>query len=343
MKLSRLLLALAVVGCLVGVAYVGQAPEPAGAHMAAAAQKFLDSLQPDQKAACTFAFDDKERTNWAFVPLEKDKQPTRKGLRLEKMTDEQKAAALDLLRAGTSPSGYTKATTIMSLENILKELEAGKGPVRNPGWYFFTVFGTPSKMGKWGWRVEGHHLSLNFTLDGGKLVSATPAFFGANPATVMDGPRKGLQTLPEAEGLARELFLALDQDQRAAALQRDQFKEPLAQKAAPVVGEPKGVPGAKMNEKQRGLLERLIEAYTKRMPPDIGEAEWKEAQDAGLDKVYFAWTGGSEPGEPHTYRVQGPTFLIEFLNVQKDSGGNPANHIHSCWRSTHGDFGIGSE
>ncbi len=98
-----------------------------------------------------------------------------------------------------------------------------------------------------------------------------------------------------------------------------------------------------MNEKQRRLLERLIKAYTDRMPPDIGAAERKDAEVAGLDKVYFAWAGGSEPGQPHTYRVQGPTFLIEFLDVQKDSAGNPANHIHSCWRNTHGDFGTPSE
>src|SRR5262249_54171239 len=147
-------------------------------------------------------FDSKERTNWHFVPLQdKEKRPTRKGLPLGEMNEEQRKAALALVSAGTSPEGDKKATTIMSLETILRELERGGAMVRDPAWYFFTVFGTPSKTGKWGWRVEGHHLSLNFTLDGGKVISATPAFFGANPATVMQGPRKGLRTLPEAEDL----------------------------------------------------------------------------------------------------------------------------------------------
>src|SRR5262249_55392747 len=157
-KLYRLLLVLLLTAGLVGVAYVGQTAEPTGARMAAAAQKFLDTLKDDQKAKASFDFDDKERINWHFVPLQDaDKKPTRKGLRLEEMSAEQKETALGLLRAGTSTRGYTSATTIMSLENILRDLEKGSGPVRNPGWYFFTVFGKPSRTAKWGWRVEGHH------------------------------------------------------------------------------------------------------------------------------------------------------------------------------------------
>jgi hypothetical protein len=342
MRLNRLLLALLLAAALAGVAYVSQAPESAGAKMTAAATKFLDSLGDDQRQKAVFDFDSKERVNWQFVPREDArKQPTRKGLRLEEMNEAQKQAALDLLRAGTSRDGYAKATTIMSLESILRELEMGKGPTRNPGWYFFTVFGKPSREGKWGWRVEGHHLSLNFTLDRDQVVSATPAFFGANPATVMAGERKGLRTLPQADDLARELLNALDPEQRAVALQRKEFGEPKAGQVEADVGEPKGLAGAKMNDRQRDLLWKLIVAYADRMPPDIAEAQLKEAREAGLDKIYFAYAGGADPGEPHTYRVHGPGFVIEFLNVQKDSAGNPANHIHSVWRNLKGDFGLG--
>jgi len=341
MRAHRLLLALLAVGSLVGVAYVNQATEPTGVKMAHAAERFLGTLGPEQKAKATFAFDDKERTDWDFVPLQdKDKKPTRKGVKLEDMSNEQREAALALLRTGTSGDGYTKATTIMSLEAILRELEEGKGPVRNPGWYFFTVFGTPSKTGKWGWRVEGHHLSLNFTLDGGKVVSSTPAFFGANPATVMEGKREGLCTLASAEDLARELFLALSEDDKKAAGLDKQFPEVQSHSTAPRVGKPIGLAGEKMNEKQRNLLAKLIDAYAERMPPEVQEAEMKQVRDAGLDKVYFAFAGGAEPGKPHTYRVQGPTFVIEFLNVQADGAKHPANHIHSCWRSIKGDFGL---
>src|SRR5208283_3192623 len=161
--------------------------------------------------------------------------------------------------------GFTKATTIMSLEAILRDLEKGGAMVRNPEWYFFSVFGTPSKTGKWGWRVEGHHLSLNFTLDRGTVVSSTPAFFGANPAVVKAGDRKGLQTLPEAEEPVRELYTSLDDDQKKVVAHKDRFPETAAKATAPKVGAPVGLAAAKMNEKQRGVLLKVLKGYANRM------------------------------------------------------------------------------
>jgi hypothetical protein len=340
MKLARMVLALLLVAALAGVAYVRQANESAGSKMANAAEKFLASLSAEQKAKAQFDFDSPERFNWHFVPLQDSKKrPTRKGLRLEEMAAEQKEAARALLAAGTSSDGYAKATTIMSLEAILHELEKGGNLVRNPEWYFFTIFGTPAKTSKWGWRVEGHHLSLNFAVDGGKIVSATPAFFGANPATVLEGPRKGTRTLPEADDLAKELFKTLDSDQQKIAYQEEPFPEIQGKTRAPKVREPRGLPAAKMSEGQRRILLKLLQAYASRMPDDVAEAKMSEVHKAGLDQIYFAYTGGVEFGKPHTYRVQGPTFLVEFLDVQADSAGNSANHIHSAWRNMNGDFG----
>jgi hypothetical protein len=336
-----MLLALTAVLGLAGVAYVRQATESSGVKMTRAADRFLASLSAEQKAKAIYAVDDKERLNWHFVPLQDaQRRPTRKGLPLEEMTSEQKEGAKTLLRAGTSPSGYTKATTIMSLEAILRELEKGGSMVRDPQWYFFTVFGTPAKTGKWGWRVEGHHLSLNFLVDGGEVVAATPAFFGANPATIQDGSRKGTRTLPEAEDLAKELYQALDDGQKKVAYQEKQFPEVQGRTGAPHVGEPKGLPAAKMTARQRDILLKLVEAYANRMPTDVAEVELSDIHKAGVDQVHFAYAGGLDRGKPHTYRVQGPTFVVEFLNVQPDSAHNPANHIHSVWRNIKGDFGL---
>jgi hypothetical protein len=337
MRLHRVLLALLAGAGLLGIAYLGHTAETPGVKMTNAASKFLDSLKEEQKSKAVFSFDDKERTRWFFTPQQdKEKKPTRKGLRLEEMSDEQKKLALELVRAGTSDTGYTKATTIMSLEAILHDLEKNGAMVRNTGWYFFSIFGDPSKTGKWGWRVEGHHLSLNFTLEGGKVLGSTPSFFGANPAKGADGKR----TLPEAEDLAIELIKSLDKDQVSVALQKEQFHEIEEAKPEPHVGEPKGLPAAKLTDTQKSTLRKLLKAYTDRMPADVAESELKQVNEAGLDKVHFAYAGGTEEGQPHTYRVQGPTFVIEFLNVQKDSAGNPANHIHSCWRNIKGDFGL---
>jgi hypothetical protein len=342
MKLSRILASLAVIAVLAGVAYVGQVAEPPGVKMANAADKFLASLTPERRTKATYAFEDKERTNWWFTPQQdnKTKKATRKGLPLEEMTAEQQAAAMDLVKAGTSMTGYQSAETIMGLEAILREQEKGGQMVRNPGWYFFTVFGKPAAAGPWGWRVEGHHLSLNFTLDGGKVVAATPAFFGANPATIKYGPRKGHRTLATVEDLAWALFRSLDPEQAQEAKQKDQFREIEEAKPKPNVGPARGLAGAKMNEKQRGILMDLVKAYANRMPPEVAESEMNRVKEAGLDRVHFAYAGGTEAGTPHSYRVQGPTFVVEFLNVQGDSAKNPANHIHSAWRNLNGDFGL---
>ncbi|HMC67464.1 MAG TPA: DUF3500 domain-containing protein [Gemmataceae bacterium] len=341
MKLHRLLLAVAALAGVVGIAYVAQENQSAGVQMTEAADKFLAGLSAEQKEKATYDFENKERTNWHFVPRQDaNKRATRAGLPLEEMTADQKKAALALVKAGTSEIGYTKATTIMSLEAILAELEKGGAMVRNPDWYFFTIFGVPSKNAKWGWRVEGHHLSLNFVIDKGKVVASTPAFFGANPATVQGGPRKGLRTLAEAEDLAKQLFKSLDEEQRQLAYQAKQFPEIEEAKSAPNVGEAKGLPAAKMTEEQRDSLAKLLQSYTSRMPPEVAKVEMAELKQAGIDKIHFAYAGGVEPGKPYSYRIQGPTFVVEFLNVQPDSAKNPANHIHSAWRNIKGDFGI---
>jgi hypothetical protein len=339
---KRLLLVLVVAAGLAGVAYVSQEADTPGNRMAAAADAFVQGLSAEQKAKATFEFDDKDRTNWHFVPYQdKQKKPLRKGLRLAEMTEPQKKAALALVKAGTSPDGYTKATTIMSLESILHDLEKSGSIVRDPDWYFFSVFGKPARAGKWGWRVEGHHLSLNFTLEGSKVIGATPFFFGANPAEVKAGDRKGLRTLPEAEDHARALFDSLDEEQKKVAFQAKQFKEIEEGKPAPNVGEPVGLPAARMTDKQRDTLNKLLNGYADRMPPGVAAVELARVKEAGIEKVHFAFARDDEkPGKPYTYHVQGPTFVIEFLNVQSDSAGNPANHIHSAWRNLKGDFGL---
>jgi hypothetical protein len=345
MKVIRLFLAIAAVAVLTSVAYVNQATESSGTKMVTAAEKFLSTLKDEQKARATFTYDDKERLNWHFIPLQDDnKKYTRKGLPLEEMTKEQRAAALEMVRAGTSADGYTQATTIMSLEGILRDTEKNGKMVRNPDWYFFSVFGTPSKTGQWGWRVEGHHLSMNFTLDKGAVVSATPAFFGANPATVLAGDRKGLRTVAAADDLARDLFAALDDDQKKIAHQSKLHDEPAARATKPTnVGDPTGLAAAKMTDKQKAILKKLIEYYAQRWHPDIAETELKGVQEAGIDKVHFTFAGSSENGKPRTYRVQGPTIVLEFLNTQPDGSGNPANHVHSAWRNLKGDFGLATK
>jgi hypothetical protein len=295
-----------------------------------AAKAFLSSLTPEQSAQAKFAFDAEERFNWHFIPKE------RKGLPLKDMTPPQKHLAHALLNAGLSQSGYLKAATIMSLEDVLRILEKDSGARRNPEGYFFSVFGEPSDNGIWGYRVEGHHLALNFTIVKGKVVGS-PNFFGSNPAEVREGPRKGLRVLHNEEDTGRELLMALTPEQKKVAiLTRDAYKDILtaASRKASLEGQPSGLNASKMNQKQRALLQSIIDVYVYNMPDQVAQARQELVKKAG-NNLHFAWAGVEEKGGPHYYRVVSPDFLIEYDNTQ-----NNANHIHSVWRDFNGDFGL---
>ncbi|MFO0848398.1 MAG: DUF3500 domain-containing protein [Gemmataceae bacterium] len=341
--LLRLSLAVLTGAALASAAVVATQAPPAGAKMADAANKFLATLSPEQKAKAAFGYDDPARTTWFFTPQQdKQKNPTRKGVRLEELSADQKAAAMDLVRAGLSGKGYEQASTIMSLESLLADLEGAKGAmVRNPNWYFVSVFGEPSATGTWGWRVEGHHLSVNVTLEKGRVVAASPVVFGANPAEVRQGPRKGLRTLPEIEDLAKELIASLTPEQREQAKQPKQLSEIKENRKSAGIGEPVGVPVSKLNEEQKATVWKLLAAYANRMPPEVAAGELNRVKDAGVENVRFAYcVEEDKKGKPYTYRLHGPTVVVEFLNVQADSAGNPGNHIHSGWRRLPADFGL---
>jgi len=327
-KLSLLLASVAVVGFAL---WAGAYVEQTGSRMATSANRFLASLSPTQADKATFTYDSPERLNWHFIPR------GRKGIPIKELSSEQRALAFGLIQSGLAGSGFLKATTIMSLEQVLKELEKGSGPIRDPELYFLTIFGSPSDRGKWGWRVEGHHLSLNFVIEDGALVAATPVFFGSNPAEVRQGARRGLRTLADREDRALRLVQALNENQHKTAIFAD--KAPSEIRAANTPQPPTepavGIAYADLREDQRAMLRALVESYGEDMPSEVAKAWFDEIGRADTGAVRFAWAGPADRSQPHAYRVQGPTFLIEFNNTQ-----NGANHIHSVWRNMLGDFGI---
>ncbi len=298
--------------------------------MSDAAKAFLASLNPEQKAKATFQFSDDERLNWHYIPR------VRKGLPLREMTGEQKQLAHALLAAGLSQRGYIKASTIMSLDEILKVLENGKGPQRDPEGYFFSVFGDPSEAGTWGYRIEGHHVSQNFTITGGKVQDA-PSFFGSNPEEAKDGPRKGLRILAREDDLARTLLLALTAEQKKAAIVNKEAPKDIlteASRKAALNGQPSGIQVSKLTSQQREMLQNLLDEYCYNMPEQVAQAREDQIKKAG-NNLFFAWAGGEERGQGHYYRIQAPSFLVELDDTQ-----DHANHIHSVWRDFEGDFGL---
>lgn len=321
---------LLAIGCTAALLTSAYVRTNTASTMTRTAQAFLSSLEGDQKSKATFQFSDDERMNWHFIPK------VRKGLTLGEMQPYQRHLATALLSSGLSQSGLIKATSIMSLEEILKIVEKDTTGRRDPLKYHFSVFGEPSDTGTWGYRVEGHHCSLNFTIHKGK-VAAGPMFFGANPHEVREGPRKGLRPLANEEDLGRDVVTALDAAQRKTATVAEQaYKDILteASRKAALQGQPSGLAASKMNAKQRELLNRLIDEYVSNVPDQVAQARREVIKKSG-NNLFFAWAGPIEKNAPHYYRVQGSTFLIEYDNTQ-----NGANHSHTVWREIDGDFGL---
>lgn len=314
-----------------------------GEEMTARADKFLAALNAEEAKKATMAYDDPKRVDWHFIPKKE-----RKGLQIREMSDSQKQAAHALLKACLSEIGYDKATKIMELEELLHELETKKKAnvnIRDTQRYYFTVFGKPAADGKWGLSIEGHHLTLNFVVEKNKVISSTPTVFCTNPAVVMTDlvPKfKGRRVLEQEETLAFELLASLTAEQRKIALTSNECPKEVraAGEAQPPQEAPIGISAAKLTSEQAGLLRKLIGVYCHNLPEDVAAERLAGIDAAGFDKVHFAWMGAQKPGVGHYYRIQGPTFVIELVNLQPDADGNPANHVHSIYRNLAGDFAL---
>ena len=306
------------------------------------AKAFLESLNEKQLAQAKIEFDSEKRVQWHFIPM-----ATRKGLPLMEMEAPQKELAMKLLQAVVSSVGFNKAKKIMSLESVLRQLE---GPTsherRNPEKYYFTLFGDVGPGKHWGLSVEGHHLSLNFVMQGNKIVDSTPQFFATNPAELKDdyGPefKKGLQVLREEEQLGFEMLASLDAGQRKQAILPGEVPTEIrgAGTPQPPTEAVLGLKAEKLTAEQQQKLKALMTVYTAKMRPAVSKERWELIENAGFEKISFSWSGGDRAGVGHYYRVEGPTFVIEFINVQPDAAGNPANHIHCVWRDMQGDFDL---
>ncbi|MDA0334158.1 MAG: DUF3500 domain-containing protein [bacterium] len=302
-------------------------------RMADAAQALLEALDDTQRSKIHLDFADVgERTNWHYVPR------ARAGLPLQQMNERQRQLALALVATGLSAGARQKAQTIMSLESVLAGIEGpGRSHARDPELYYVTLFGAVGADTVWGWRFEGHHISLNNTIVAGTELSAAPLFFGSNPAHVRHGEQQGLRALKEEEDLGRELLMQLDGEQRRIAIIGTDAPGDILTTNVVHVGDeapPAGLTAAAMTVGQRQLLERLVRVYVERLPEAVAQIELARLQPAQMLAASFAWAGAEERGGPHYYRVQSTTFLAEYDNTQND-----ANHIHAVWRDLTNDFG----
>jgi hypothetical protein len=302
-----------------------------GQDAASAANAFLGLLDEKSKAKAQYVLDDPERVNWHFVPR------ARNGIAFKDLTQPQRDGALTLLKISLSAKGYGKATEIMANENILREVE-GRAPGdthRDPLNYYVTIFGTPSPIQTWGWRLEGHHLAINFSFDHRELVSATPTFWGSNPGIVQTGPMKGKEMLKLETDLGYELVNSLTDDQK---------KDGIIAETAPaeiITGnnrnaeelKPAGLLYSAMNASQQKLLAQLLDVFVQKYELGFSKKLMDKITKAGINNLSFAWAGSLKPGIPNYYRIQGPMLLIEYDNTQ-----NNANHVHTVVRDLTNDF-----
>lgn len=308
--------------------------QTAAQETVAAANGFIGSLSNDQRSEAVYPFDSDERYNFHFIPR------SRKGIAIGELNDLQKKAAIALMLSCLSEQSVKKITDIISLEYVLKTIEnrPAEDHYRDADKYYFTVFGVPGEKTIWGWRVEGHHVSFNFSVDKKELVAGTPGFLGANPAVVKEGPDKGKEVLKDETESGFALLKSLD----AAGLQKTVFSS-----AAPgdiitsasrkaMIDNPAGISYSEMNAEQKEKFLQLINLYVHRFTRLFAEDMLKEIQKAGLENLRFAWAGNTErvAGKAYYYRVQGPTIIIEYDNSQ-----NNANHVHTVVRDMEHDFG----
>jgi len=311
-----------------------QTPAAAPATMKEAAIKFLAALTDKQRKTVQFSFTDDERYNWHFIPK------SRKGLPLEEMNIDQRKTAFDILKLGLGDTGYKKTAAIVDLEDILRQVE--NRPVgddyRDAGKYYLSIFGDPSKDPIWGWRFEGHHISLNFSSENNQLVSGTPSFLGTNPAIVLSGPEKGKQILKDETELGLQLLQALDESQKVKAIISDKAPGDIitSNDRKAMINDPKGILFGELNSSQQKLFLQLLSVYIHRYTNLFGATMMREIEGAGLINLRFAWAGDQQlgVGHPRYYRIQGPTIIIEYDNTQ-----NNANHVHTVIRDLKNDFG----
>lgn len=294
----------------------------------ALALAWLGGLDARRRAVAIAPFD--RRTDWGFTPRE------RPGIALRDLEEPQRVGLWALVDHVLSEHGRELARGVRLTEQILGEL-TDRPDYRDPNNYALAVFGEPSADAPWGWRFEGHHLSLTMTHVPGQGIAVTPAFFGSNPAIIPHGhSHAGFELLEVRRRCGFALLASLDGARRERAVIAkeapvDFLTIPGSERRLTTL---EGVPFNELADGQRALGWALIESFTGHLAGDLRAAAQNQIKEQGLDNLHFGWAGTAAVGEPHYYRLHGPITVIEYDNVQSN-----ANHAHSVWHEPHDVFG----
>ncbi len=302
------------------------------ADMAAAAKALLEALGDERRAESTFALDSSERSNWTNVPPGADEP----GVRLGDLDRGQLERACDLLATVLSRQGYDKVRDILLADDKL--LRDGRPRVGfGAENYWLVLFGTPSADGAWGLQLDGHHIGVNVSFDGGE-VSLSPSFIGTQPSAY---ERDGAEIVPLRGEVdyAFALVSSLSDEQRAKAIVKPKRGRIAAGAGRDgFVPEPSGLECDGLDETQRGILLELIRAYVANLPEPFAGRRL-DALDKEVHQMTFAWSGPTENPSDVSYRLLGPTLIIEY--ACQDLGGDPLDHLHSIYRNPKNEYGAG--
>jgi Protein of unknown function (DUF3500) len=348
MNLKRIIPLLVFIACLCQ-SYASFAQPAYQSEIRKYAVELFQSFNRMQQISGTLSFSDTARLKWNNLPVG---LRARAGTSIGNMSDEQRKLLHRILSASLSSQGYLKATGIMHLDDLLnryydslyykKELtdqtyQMIQGLLWSHRNYFFAFFGDPSEN-VWGYKLEGHHLSVNFTFTGDK-ISVTPFFIGTDPSEYPNSEYAGWRVLGQEEDLGIKLVTLLTANQKSKAIKSSEVPRDIitAAESGKRLVDNWGLKGSEMYDDQKAVLQYMIREFVFNMEYDKAMIEYNKILKAGIDRVYFGWIGEIDEKKPHYYVINGPTFLIEFDN----NGGprNGANHIHAIWREKGNEYG----
>jgi hypothetical protein len=306
-------------------------------------QTFMGSLSSRQLSTVQVGYDDARRFDWHYYPEDIRPEPS-EGLALNSMTLTQRQQVWSILSGLLSRQGIERVELVQKLERLLLDYDNG-GINRDPLRYYFTVYGQPTSQSAWGLGFEGHHLTLNFSFEGERLISSSPMGFGANPETITERYAQpelpvGTRMMTEEEPLIFDFFSSLTELQRQTVWTSDVADvDPVfvGQKCASIVSH--GMRVAELNSEQKGRLKSMIKSHVLVLNPAEQDRIERDVLGADIDQAMVWAKGHVGPGENYSFGIVGDGFVLEVAKSQIALDLERGNHVHIIWREHKRDFG----
>ena len=293
--------------------------------LAHTAEELIASSEKQKDIPLTYSFGDPSRENWHFFP----NWLGRTGVPLHRLSKDQRLLVQKMVELLLSEDGFQEYENLRLIHGIRKDLNAPDNPMHR---YSISIFGKPSIKTTWGWRLEGHHLSLNCTLVEGQAFSITPSFWGASPVRVTNGKYTGMALFEQEQEISLKLVNSLsDSQKRKSELGSGHGSEAVSQVSREEYQNLPGIGFFQLSEGQQKMLEQIVLLFAEKYRPEIVKKINNRKKIFDPFTLRFSYIFSSR-GYISYFCIITSEYLIEFDN----QGGN---HIHAAWRDFDGDFG----